>query len=334
MVAELLVLLAGQARDIDERSFYMQSYRDINDSDYISDAPAVLNGNFKSIASDFRGASFPTTNLIEGMNCFRTDSSIMYQLDTDLKTWKPLYKVLAKGVEVEKAKNADIAEIAKTLIEELYANQTEAEAGSDTTKVMTAARVKDSIEKNSPKPIIATQAEAEAGTDNTKHMTPLRVLQSILKNVTKQDLSPYAKLASPAFTGTPTAPTVSKTTNNTQLATTAFVHALAGAVNNGGIIAQSLGQNGYVKFANGLILQWGLVTGNWSVNAYGSATIDVIFPIAFARAAYSINIISNEEHMACSIKSSPTKKGFSNSLWCSSGNTFTGTACWWVAVGE
>ena len=262
----------------------MQSYRDINDSDYISDAPAVLNGNFKSIASDFRGASFPTTNLIEGMNCFRTDSSIMYQLDTDLKTWKPLYKVLAKGVEVEKAKNADIAEIAKTLIEELYANQTEAEAGSDTTKVMTAARVKDSIEKNSPKPIIATQAEAEAGTDNTKHMTPLRVLQSILKNVTKQDLSPYAKLASPAFTGTPTAPTVSKTTNNTQLATTAFVHALAGAVNNGGIVAQSLGQNGYVKFANGLILQWG-----WKSTSGGGGIAMTTFnyPISFTEQTFT-----------------------------------------------
>lgn len=283
MVAELLVLLAGQARDIDERSFYMQSYRDINDSDYISDAPAVLNGNFKSIASDFRGASFPTTNLIEGMNCFRTDSSIMYQLDTDLKTWKPLYKVLAKGVEVEKAKNADIAEIAKTLIEELYANQTEAETGSDTTKVMTAARVKDSIEKNSPKPIIATQAEAEAGTDNTKHMTPLRVLQSILKNVTKQDLSPYAKLESPAFTGTPTAPTVSTTTNNTQLATTAFVHALAGAVNNGGIVAQSLGQNGYVKFANGLILQWG-----WeSTSGSGIAMTTFNYPISFTKQTFT-----------------------------------------------
>ena len=84
----------------------------------------------------------------------------------------------------------------------------------------------------------------------------------------------------------------------------------------------------------GNIKQWGLVTGNWSANAYGSATIDVIFHIAFARAAYSINIISNEEHMACSIKSSPTKKGFSNSLWCTSNNVFTGTACWWVAVGE
>ena len=38
-----------------------------------------------------------------------------------------------------------------------------------------------------------------------------------------QSLSAYAKLASPAFTGTPTAPTAANGTNNTQIATTAFV---------------------------------------------------------------------------------------------------------------
>ena len=40
------------------------------------------------------------------------------------------------------------------------------------------------------------------------------------------DLSSYATLASPAFTGTPTAPTPSVGTNNTQIATTAFVKSL------------------------------------------------------------------------------------------------------------
>ena len=38
-----------------------------------------------------------------------------------------------------------------------------------------------------------------------------------------QSLSDYAKLASPAFTGTPTAPTATAGTNSTQIATTAFV---------------------------------------------------------------------------------------------------------------
>lgn len=36
--------------------------------------------------------------------------------------------------------------------------------------------------------------------------------------------------------------------------------ASVGAANNGGIVAASLNTNGYVKFANGLILQWGYVS--------------------------------------------------------------------------
>lgn len=42
-------------------------------------------------------------------------------------------------------------------------------------------------------------------------------------------LKAYAKLASPAFTGTPTAPTASVGTNNTQIATTAFVTTAIGS---------------------------------------------------------------------------------------------------------
>ena len=50
--------------------------------------------------------------------------------------------------------------------------------------------------------------------------------------------------------------------------------ASVGASNNGGIIAQSLGTNGYVKFANGLILQWGK-------KAQGASST-VSFPISFS----------------------------------------------------
>lgn len=42
-------------------------------------------------------------------------------------------------------------------------------------------------------------------------------------NTGDQNLTPYALLASPAFTGTPTAPTAAAATNTTQIATTAFV---------------------------------------------------------------------------------------------------------------
>ena len=48
-------------------------------------------------------------------------------------------------------------------------------------------------------------------------------------NVTVSGLASKAPLASPAFTGTPTAPTAGTDTNNTQIATTAFVQAAVAA---------------------------------------------------------------------------------------------------------
>lgn len=53
----------------------------------------------------------------------------------------------------------------------------------------------------------------------------------------------------------------------------------------GGITAASLSANGYVKFANGLILQWGTVAGT-------SSGASFTFPIAFSSAVYGIQGIS------------------------------------------
>lgn len=47
------------------------------------------------------------------------------------------------------------------------------------------------------------------------------------------------------------------------------------------IIAANLAQNGYVKFSNGLILQWG-VAENTSVGSGSSGTYSASFPIAFS----------------------------------------------------
>ena len=76
------------------------------------------------------------------------------------------------------------------------------------------------------------------------------------------DLSAYAPLASPALTGTPTAPTAASSTNNTQIATTAFVKtAIAGQdyknihylQNNAGQISNKklrFPWSGYSKYIN------------------------------------------------------------------------------------
>lgn len=73
------------------------------------------------------------------------------------------------------------------------------------------------------------------------------------------DLSTLAPKASPALTGSPTAPTQGTSDNSTKIATTAFVRNLINQFKTdgtlGGIVGGSLTQNGWVKFSNGLILQ-------------------------------------------------------------------------------
>jgi len=58
-------------------------------------------------------------------------------------------------------------------------------------------------------------------------------------NTGDQDLAPYALLASPALTGTPTAPTATGGTNTTQIATTAFVTSAVAAAGSGANTALS-----------------------------------------------------------------------------------------------
>ena len=78
------------------------------------------------------------------------------------------------------------------------------------------------------------------------------------------DLSTLAPKVSPALTGSPTAPTQGTSDNSTKIATTAFVRNLINQLKNdgtlGGIVGGSLTQNGWVKYSNGLILQWGITS--------------------------------------------------------------------------
>lgn len=84
------------------------------------------------------------------------------------------------------------------------------------------------------------------------------------------DISGLAPLASPAFTGIPTAPTAAVGNTTTQLATTAFVDP-----------ARLLASAGYQKLSSGLIIQWG--TGTTS----GGNPATVTYPLAFPSACFS-----------------------------------------------
>lgn len=121
-------------------------------------------------------------------------------------------------------------------------------AGNNTTRLATTAFVQTAVagisissasETVQGKVELATAAETATGTDNTRAVHPAG-----MKSVT--DL--LAPKASPALTGTPTAPTAADGTNTTQLATTAYVQtALAGFVPN--VAAASETVQGKVELA-------------------------------------------------------------------------------------
>ena len=72
---------------------------------------------------------------------------------------------------------------------------------------------------------------------------------------------------------------------------------------NNGIVAALLEQNGYVKFANGLILQWGK-----SLTTKENA--NVTFPITFKRIVYFVDVFSLEAGRPCLFtKSHPITTG-------------------------
>ena len=52
-----------------------------------------------------------------------------------------------------------------------------------------------------------------------------------------------------------------------------------------GIVASNLAQNGWVKFTNGLIVQWGV-----GAEVSGEQQFDVTFPIAFQNACFSVSV--------------------------------------------
>lgn len=66
----------------------MQNYKEINGNDYVKDSRTTINETMRSIQSMNSGTVFPTTNLFEGMKCYRTDLKKTYTLtDVANNTW-------------------------------------------------------------------------------------------------------------------------------------------------------------------------------------------------------------------------------------------------------
>lgn len=103
-----------------------------------------------------------------------------------------------------------------------------------------------------------------------------------------------ADLASPAFTGTPTAPTASFGTNSTQAATTAFVQAALAALYPVGSI--------YMNISNstnpGTLLGFGTWVALEGVTVYGRSSSDATFGTAGATGGSKDAVVVSHTHTA------------------------------------
>ena len=137
---------------------------------------------------------------------------------------------------------------------------------------------------------------------------------------TATQLAAKAALLSPAFTGTPTAPTAAAGTNTDQIATTKFVMtALSALSSQGKIVSYSLAQNGYCKWDIGLILQWGMNIHGW-----------VTFPIPFTKLRRLVTNHQGQVFMDSKAQESNTLSGFTLDV---RDNKDSSEDAQWIAIG-
>lgn len=162
----------------------------------------------------------------------------------------------------------------------------------------------------------------------------------------------FAKLASPALTGIPTAPTAAAGTNTTQISTTAFVQAAiallgTAASRNVGtgtnqipdmsFFGVNTSQTGWMKLPNGIIRQWGYIG-----NATPAAITNVVFLIPFPNKILSMGKHTSSPSTGTTAHSimefiSPTNTSFgiANIATIVSGNSavaapINGGVFWWA----
>lgn len=99
------------------------------------------------------------------------------------------------------------------------------------------------------------------------------------------------------------------------------------AENTGGIVAAELNTNGYVKFANGFILQWGEFYGK----SAGNASITIPFPITFASACYSVVLVQQVDSSGSSHQLASRIKSKSTASFICGTNSGNGQ---WAAFGK
>ena len=294
----------------------MQSYTEIPENQTLKESRVLLLKNDKTALSNSSGTSFPTQNVQVGQFCFRTDEAALYQY-TAANTWVKLVS-FSGGVPIfENIPSYDAATSSALGLVKTGSNIT----NSNGTISITKSNVTNALGYTPP----TTDTTYGAATSSTFGL--VKTGSNITNSSGTISLTKSNVTNALGYTPPTTNTTYGVVTNSQNGLMTPAMLALLGS--GGGITAASLSANGYVKFANGLILQWGVIsTSESGIKEYS-------YPIAFPTACHVLvmaRLWASESASSYGSAVFPHKVSASKfKVWVDTSNSYPLN---WIAVGN
>lgn len=246
----------------------MQKYTEIAENKTLKESRELLLDNDKTALSNSSGTSFPTQNVQIGQFCFRTDEATLYQC-TGENTWTKLVTFTGGLPMFYNVPSYDAATPSKLGLVKTGSNIT----NQNGTISITDENITSALGYKPPRQDTTYGAATSSQLGLVKTGSNITNISGTI-SLTKSNVTNALGYTPPSkdTTYNIVTPSVAGLMSPAMLA-------LLGS--GGGIVAASLTANGYVKFANGLILQWG--TGTWI-----GTDNTITFPIAFSAACYDV----------------------------------------------
>ena len=294
----------------------MQSYTEIPENQTLKESRVLLLKNDKTVLSNSSGTSFPTQNVQVGQFCFRTDEVALYQY-TEANTWVKLVS-FSGGVPIfENIPSYDAATSSALGLVKTGSNIT----NSNGTISITKSNVTNALGYTPPKndttygaATSSTFGLVKTGSNITNSSGTISLTKSNVTNAL-------------GYTPPTTNTTYGVVTSSQNGLMSPAMLALLGS--GGGITAASLSPNGYVKFANGWIVQWGTYIENGTYTWHK-------FPITFTSNCWGLYTTARTPSTTTTVTAATTitvrnitLSQFETGL--ESGDTWQ---CYWCAIGK
>lgn len=298
----------------------MQKYTEIAENQTLKESRELLLNNDKTALSNSSGTSFPTQNVQVGQFCFRTDEAALYQY-TEPNTWVKLVS-FSGGVPIfENIPSYDAATSSVLGLVKTGSNIT----NSNGTISITKSNVTNALGYTPP----TTDTTYGAATSSTFGLvkTGSNITNSSgTISLTKSNVT-NALGYTPPTTNT-TYGVVTSSQNG--LMSPAMLTKLNNAGDHGTVVAQSLAANGYRKWSDGFIEQWGRVQAPDSTQ-----DVSITFPIAFPTECFIVQEqptgkYTSNAAFATNQVSAYNKTGFTTYIYSPS----VQTGIMWFAIGK